>query len=127
MRTWKQGALGKAALSASKALYVKLLKYPLAELFDDSCLENRASSKALCAVFIDLSCLREIEEVGFEKLTEEEKKLSARFAAEYVPGTATIKRISPAETADGAAELDYGKLCSLDDLKMRYAAAKTIR
>jgi hypothetical protein len=68
VRTWKQGAVGRLALSQGRTVYVRCLKYPLAQFFEACDRETLALELWLCDLDLEVSALKGIERLGVTKL-----------------------------------------------------------
>ena len=64
MRTWKQGRIGKIALPDATILYIKCLKYPLAQFYAQYDISTKKLDGSLFEARIDKSILRYIEATG---------------------------------------------------------------
>jgi hypothetical protein len=126
MRTWKQGTLGRMTLPDSSMLFMKCLKYPLARIYEGYDGESQTLRDALFEAFIELGALKDIERIGFQKLSAEEKSLGEYFSMRYFPGTADIKAIErkTKRQLDELENLDLGGLCTLEDIQAMYLARK---
>ncbi len=74
MKTWKQGRIGRINFENLSQLYVKCLKYPLAQFYRKYDSVNGLLDKYLFEIQVDLSVLKYIEILKQEKLTNEERK-----------------------------------------------------
>jgi hypothetical protein len=74
MRTWRQGRIGKITFLDSSSLYVKCLKYPLAQFYFKY--ENRTGlfEEFLFEAKLQKSVLRYIETLGQHELSKKEKE-----------------------------------------------------
>lgn len=64
MRTWKQGRIGKIALPDATILYMKCLKYPLAQFYARFDISTNKLDGFLFNALIDKAILRYIENIG---------------------------------------------------------------
>jgi len=74
MRTWKQGRIGKLKLSDVDSLYIKCLKYPMAQFYLNYYSSNLKLDGFLFEVMIQKSVLKNIEAIGQQPLTKEERR-----------------------------------------------------
>lgn len=124
MKTWKQGTIGKFALSGSVFLFMKCLKYPLAIIYEHYDWAEEKPVSELFAAFIELGELHKIEAIGHEKLSAEEKALGDCFSMHYYPGTSSIKEIEKRTGKDTRqlATIEKAGLCTIDDIGKRLKA-----
>jgi hypothetical protein len=73
MRTWKQGRIGKINLADSNILFVKCLKYPVAQFFREYNPSNQELLGFLFEKRVEKSTLKHIEQIGQQKLSKEER------------------------------------------------------
>ena len=74
MRTWKQGRIGKITFPDTKALYVKCLKYPLAQLFVKYGNSTGVLEEYLFEAKLEKSTLQYIEILGQQDLSKNERE-----------------------------------------------------
>jgi len=73
MRTWKQGRVGNITFLDSSSLYVKCLKYPLAQFYIKYENGTGTLEEFLFEAKIQKSVLRYIETIGQHELSKKEK------------------------------------------------------
>ena len=74
MRTWKQGRIGSIRHKETQTLYVRLLKYPLAQFYIQYNNLDGIKIRHVLEVNIHTSVLRYIETVGQEKISRKDKE-----------------------------------------------------
>jgi len=74
MRTWKQGRIGKLKLSDVDSLFIKCLKYPMAQFYLNYDNNKQELDGFLFEVMIEKSVLKNIEAIGQQPLTKEERR-----------------------------------------------------
>ena len=74
MRTWKQGRIGKIVFLDSSSLYVKCLKYPLAQFYVKYGNSNGVLEEFLFEANLYKSTLQYIEILGQQDLSRNERE-----------------------------------------------------
>ena len=82
MRTWKQGRIGKIKLSDVDLLFIKCLKYPMAQFYLNYNSSKQVLDDLLFEVMIQKSVLKNIEAIGQQPLTKEEKRTFRNYEEE---------------------------------------------
>jgi hypothetical protein len=127
MKTWRQGSIGKLSLPNLKCLYIKCLKYPLGLFYDEYEVENKVWGMCLFKAFVGIDTLKQIEKIGFESLSKDEKDLGSHFSMHYVPGTIDIAKIehSNIDGFEELIEIENDGLCTKKDLQDKLERIKS--
>lgn len=73
MRTWKQGRIGKITFPDSSTIFIKCLKYPIAQFFEKYYLRKQELVDFQFEIKVEKSILKYIEQIGQQILSKEEK------------------------------------------------------
>ena len=73
MRTWKQGRIGKIKFPDSNLLYIKCLRYPLAQFYLKFDIKTKNLESPLFISRLEKSTLRYIETIEQHNLDKDEK------------------------------------------------------
>ena len=82
MRTWKQGRIGKITFPDSSFLYMRCLRYPLAQFYQKVNTTTQSLEHLLFEVMIEKSTLKYIEIIGQEKLRNKDLVKKTRYKDE---------------------------------------------
>jgi len=80
MRTWKQGAVGRIELPGGAAVYVRCLRYPLAQFYRGCDLDSLEPEGWLCDLELEVASLKPIERLGLTKLGRAELEAERKSA-----------------------------------------------
>ena len=82
MRTWKQGRIGKLKLSDLDSLFIKCLKYPIAQFYLNYDSNKQVLDDLVFEGMIQKSVLKNIEAIGQQPLTKEERRTFRNYEKE---------------------------------------------
>lgn len=83
MRTWRQGRIGKIKFPDSNFLYMKCLKYPLAQFYLKFDVYTKLLESPIFISRLEKSTLRYIETIEQQKLDKEEMIKSSIKSEKY--------------------------------------------
>ena len=122
MKTWKQGVIGILTLPNSNTLFIKCLKYPLGKIFESYDSKSNSITVDLFLCFLELSTLKFIERIGFQKLTKDEHELSESFTMDYQTSSISIRVgiLKPDQIIDKERKLEDASLYDIERIQKKY-------
>ena len=114
MRTWKQGRIGKLKLSDLDSLFIKCLKYPIAQFYLNYDSNKQVLDDLVFEGMIQKSVLKNIETIGQQPLTKEERRTFRNYEKENEKVYNSEKR------QDLLISEEKATILTIDQIKERY-------